>query len=142
MAERSVGRPRRTMVKRAIVRNVEGDEAPGVWISMLKNGVDYGVKDFGKLGPASTQRALLEFCRIALFLKQAFPSLLENSTQDELAEKLNASLARQEGTVIDLVARATADGGKAEFLKHAAADAEAYTTDGYARSGRTPRGKK
>lgn len=66
-------RPKHKTCKRAVVRTETVEEAPSVWLSQLKDGVNYGVRDYGRLGRRATDRAMAEFLRLQRFVEVEVP---------------------------------------------------------------------
>lgn len=83
MAKR--GRAQQQRVKSARVVNAE-IEQPAVWLSQMKEGVNYGVRDYGKAGRRTTERAIAEFLRVKHFVEVELPETTARYEQ-ELMER-------------------------------------------------------
>lgn len=79
-----MARPALRVVKRAVVRTETGEAAPSVWLSQLKDGVNYGVRDYGRLAKRVTDRAIAEFLKVKRFVEVEVPLLTEANGAERL----------------------------------------------------------
>ena len=59
---------------------------PSVWISQMKDRVSYGVKDAGRPGKRTSQRAMAEFLRVKHFVEVELVEMTEKN-RSELLKK-------------------------------------------------------
>lgn len=91
MAKR--GRPKQQTAKHAVIRSEEATESAAVWITQSQNGVLFGVRDYGRPGKRTTERAIREFLRAKHFVEVELPELEANNLEEKL--KLSEERARK-----------------------------------------------
>ena len=79
---------------RAVVRSEQEREEPGVWITQLKDTINYGVRVYGSANKRNLKAAVEQFSALKRFVEIEVPQL----TQANDEEKLKVSVERETKT--------------------------------------------